>query len=221
MQSYKIKVVIFAPMNRILFCLTFFSILLSGSLVAQQPESRILLTGVVLSGDPLVGVANTNIIVVNKNSGTASDENGFFSFYTEASDTILFSVVGFKDGQYVVPSDFDRNHYSIVQIMTNDTIWLQETIIMPWKDYDTFGDELITMTPPITDEVRAHNNLEAAKLYEMSLNTYMDAGANYKHQSNVTQEKVLYNGQMPPMQIINPFAWSRFIKSIKNGEYKK
>jgi hypothetical protein len=190
-------------------------------MVAQSTDSKILLTGIVLSGDPLVGVANTNIIVVNKNKGTASDTNGFFSFYTEVNDTILFSAIGFKDGQYIVPNDLEQNHYSIVQIMSNDTIWLKETIIFPWLDYDSFGDELITMASPINDELRAKQNLESAKMYEKSLSIYMDSGANYSYQSKLTSDKMLYNGQMPPMQIINPFAWKKFIKSINNGEYKK
>lgn len=208
-------------MNRILFCLTIFFIFLSAAAFAQPTDSKIILSGVVLSGDPLVGVPNTNIIVINKNKGTASDTSGFFSFYAEANDTILFSAVGFKDGQYIVPTDIEKSHYSIVQIMTNDTIWLQETIVLPWISYDTFGDELISMTPPINDELRAKHNLEAAKIYEMSLNVYMDSDANYSHQSKMTAQKMFYNGQMPPMQIINPFAWNKFIKSIKNGEYKK
>jgi len=33
--------------------------------------------------------------------------------------------------------------------------------------------------------------------------------------------KTYYNGQIPPMNIFNPFAWNEFIKSWKRGDYKK
>lgn len=208
-------------MNRAIYCLTLFSILLSGSLIAQEPDENILLTGVVLSGDPLVPVPNTNIIISNKHKGTASDDKGYFSFYTAANDTILFSAVGFKGGQYVIPEDLNQSHYSIVQIMTNDTIWLQETIIFPWKDYDTFGEELVMMAPPVTDDVRAKMNLESAKLYEKSITIHMDGSANFKHQQKIHADKMYYGGQVPPQQIFNPFAWANFIKSVQNGDYKR
>lgn len=137
------------------------------------------------------------------------------------NDTILFSAVGFKDGHYIVSDDLQQKHYSIVQIMTNDTIWLQETIIFPWKDYDTFGDELVMMTPPISDEQRAKLNLDNAQLYEKSVQLYMDGSANFKWQAKLYADRMYFAGQAPPMQIFNPFAWATFIKSIKNGEYKK
>jgi len=190
-------------------------------MVAQQPEKRILLTGVVLTGDSLHAIANTNIIVRNRNVGTASDENGFFSFYSEVSDTIIFSAIGYKNGKYIVPEDLTKDHYSIVQIMSNDTVWLQETIIFPWRSYEDFGQELITMTPPITNDERAKMNLDNAQLYEQSINIHMDGSANFKWQNQLMMDKMYAGGQVPPQRIFDAFAWASFIESVKNGDYKK
>lgn len=208
-------------MNWVSYSLAFIAVLFTGLTNAQDAADKVLLTGVVLSGDPLVPVPNTNIIVQNKNKGTASNENGFFSFYAEVNDTLKFSAVGFKDGQYVVPDELNQDHYSIVQIMTNDTIWLQETIIFPWKDYETFGEELVKMNPPPSDEQLAQMNLDDAQLYEKSVSLYMDGSANFKYQTKLYADRMYFAGQVPPMQIFNPFAWADFIKSIKNGAYKK
>ena len=60
-------------MNRAVYYLTFISILFSLGMVAQPTETKVLLTGVVLQGDSLKGIPNTNIIVRNRNVGTASD----------------------------------------------------------------------------------------------------------------------------------------------------
>jgi hypothetical protein len=208
-------------MNRVLSFLILFGFLLPAKYFAQAMTDGVLLSGVVLSGEPLVGVPNTNIIVSNKNKGTASDQNGYFSFYAEANDTIIFSAVGFKKGQYIVPDELKEDHYSIVQIMTNDTIWLQETIIFPWKSYESFGDQLVNMDPPVTDEVRAKMNLDNAKLYERSMAIYMDGSSNFKHFNQLNIDQITYAGQAPPFQIINPFAWAEFINQIKKGAYKK
>ncbi len=208
-------------MNHAKYYLAFISILLSVVLVAQQPEKKILLTGVVLAGDSLQAISNTNIIVRNRNVGTASDENGYFSFYSQANDTISFSAIGYKNGIYVVPEDLSRDHYSIVQIMSNDTVWLQETIIFPWRSYEDFGEELITMIPPINDEVRAERNLDNAQLYERYINIHMDAQANFKWQNQLQNDRMYIGGGIPPQKIFDAFAWASFINSLKNGDYKK
>jgi hypothetical protein len=49
----------------------------------------------------------------------------------------------------------------------------------------------------------------------------MDGSANFKYQTKLYADRMYFAGQVPPMQIFNPFAWADFIKSIKNGAYKK
>jgi hypothetical protein len=41
---------------------------------------------------------------------------------------------------------------------------------------------------------------------------------NYYFKQN--QKKFYYNGQLPPQNIFNPFAWSEFIKAWKRGDFK-
>ena len=196
-------------------------ILFGNILVAQTNESKILLTGVVVTGEKLTPLPYTNIIVVNQNTGTSTDEKGYFSFRADKNDTILFSAVGFKKGSFIVPEDLIGSHYSMVQIMTNDTVYLRETIIFPWKSYEEFGNDLVTMNPPPTDDDRAKNNLEQAQLYERYTNIYMDGEANYKYQQQLYSEKAYFGGQIPPYQIFNAFAWVEFVNSWKRGDYKK
>jgi len=189
--------------------------------VTNAQNESVLLTGIVATGDNLNPLPNTNILVVNRNVGTASDEKGYFSFMAQFNDTIVFSAIGFKDGVYIVPDSLNENHYSIVQIMTNDTVYLQETIIYPWKSYEEFGEELIMMQPPPTDDDRAKANLSNAQLYERYTNIYMDGDANYKYQTQLRSEKAYFAGQIPPYQIFDAFSWIEFVNSWKRGDYKK
>jgi hypothetical protein len=208
-------------MNYAKFATLLLIILLANKMVAQDKSTAILLTGVVVTGDSLTRLPFTNILITNKNAGTTSDNNGYFSFRADKNDTIVFSTVGFKKGRYIVPDSLNRNHYSIVQIMTNDTVYLQETIVYPWKSYEEFGEELVTMVPPPTDDDRARINLSNAQLYERYQNIYMDGEANSKYLSRLRSEEAYYAGQVPPFQIFNAFAWVDFIKSWKRGDYKK
>jgi hypothetical protein len=105
--------------------------------------------------------------------------------------------------------------------MTNDTVYLQETIIFPWKSYEEFGKELVTMQPPPTDDDLARINLSNAQLYERYQHIYMDGDANAKYQNKLRSEEAYYAGQVPPFQIFNAFAWVEFVKSWKRGDYKK
>jgi hypothetical protein len=34
-------------------------------------------------------------------------------------------------------------------------------------------------------------------------------------------DKLYYNGQTQPISILNPFAWAKFIKSWKDGDFKR
>ena len=196
-------------------------ILLSSDLVAQDKSAAILLTGVTVTGDSLTPVPFANIWITNKKTGTSTDGGGYFSFRADKNDTIMFSAIGFKNSRFIVPDSLFKNHYSIVQILTNDTVYLQETIIYPWKSYEEFGEELITMQPPPTDDDRAKVNLSNAQLYERYQNVNMDGDANFKYQNKLRSEKAYFAGQVPPYQIFNVFAWRNFIRAWKRGDYKK
>ena len=45
------------------------------------------------NGQPIIGA---NIFIKEKSIGTVSDENGYFSFYAEENDQLIFSYIGFK-----------------------------------------------------------------------------------------------------------------------------
>ncbi|HRF42239.1 MAG TPA: carboxypeptidase-like regulatory domain-containing protein, partial [Saprospiraceae bacterium] len=72
-------------------------------------------------------VPYANIVVKDKYRGTYTDLKGFFSIVVQKGDVIVFSAIGYKDAQYHIPHDLTDDRYSIVQLMTQDTINLPET----------------------------------------------------------------------------------------------
>ncbi len=49
----------------------------------------------------------------------------------------------------------------------------------------------------------------------------MDGDENADYYMRQEAAEFYYDGQIPPMNIFNPFAWAQFIKAWKNGDFKK
>jgi hypothetical protein len=98
---------------------------------AQTTDSVIQFSGIVMTTDSLMAIPFANVLSSNSKTATTSNYNGFFSFVAAKGDTILFTAVGYKDARYIIPGDLTENKYSVIQLMSRDTIYLTETIIYP------------------------------------------------------------------------------------------
>ena len=66
---------------------------------------------------------------------------------------------------------------------------------------------------------RANNNIATRRLLMSSLpSDGKEATSQYLRRQS---RALYYTGQVAPMNILNPFAWSEFIKAWKRGDYKK
>ena len=208
-----------------LFWVTAFLLLFSATkLVAQtEPEDLIQFSGMVLDGsdEQLFPVPYTNILVKDKNRGTYSDFKGFFSIVVEKGDIIVFSAVGYKTVEFEIPIDLEEDRYSIVQLMTQDTINLPETVVFPWPSRDHFKLEFLAMdvTPELQE--RAMRNLANETLERMRNDVVRDGNENADYYLRQQAREFYYIGQQPPMNIFNPVAWKQFFDAWKRGDYKK
>ncbi|NJL74082.1 MAG: carboxypeptidase-like regulatory domain-containing protein [Saprospiraceae bacterium] len=209
---------------QIIFFLLSIAVLSFGQ--ARQAGADTLLvqfSGLVLDGtdENLVPVPFTNILVINKQRGTYSDFNGFFSIVVEKGDIIEFSAVGYKTVQYLIPKDLTDNRYSIVQLMTQDTINLPETVVFPWPSRDHFRLEFLAMdvTPELQDY--AARNLAEEVLSQARENLPYDGRENASYYLRQQAGQNYYIGQRPPMNIFNPIAWKQFFDAWKRGDFKE
>lgn len=190
---------------------------------AVKDTSLVQFSGMVLDGsdEQLYPVPYANILVKDRGRGTYSDLKGFFSIVVEKGDVIVFSAIGYKTVQYVIPRDLDDNRYSIVQLMTQDTINLPETVIFPWPSRDHFKLEFLAMdvTPELQE--RAAKNLANETLRRMRSEVSVDGNEHADYYLRQQAREYYYIGQQPPMNIFNPVAWKKFFDSWKNGDFKK
>jgi hypothetical protein len=195
-----------------------------GILSAQSGfHGPIQLSGIVVTdegGNP-VKMPYVNIGVKGTSRGTFSNWDGFFSIVVEPGETLVFSYVGFKPAEFVVPDTLSTNRYSIVQIMYQDNIYLPETVIYPWPSKDNYRVEFLNMDVNSDIIDRAQQNLDKAvlaSLYDKVPVDGKEASSQYFRQK---ASEYYYSGQIKPQNLMNVFAWKQFIEAWKQGKFKK
>jgi hypothetical protein len=191
-----------------------------------KDTSLVQFSGIVLDGstDELYPVPYANIVVKDKYRGTYTDLKGFFSIVVQKGDIIVFSAIGYKDAEYRIPHELTDDRYSIVQLMTQDTINLPEAVIFPWPSRDHFKIEFLKMDVTPELQRRATENLANEYLAEARQNDAIVPFAGRESANFYMRQQAreyVYIGQTPPMNIFSPLAWGQFFQSWKNGDFKK
>ncbi len=198
----------------------------AGIASAQEEEEYnmdelIQFSGVIITSDSLTAIPLAHIIVINSMRGTVSDFNGYFSFVAKKLDTVEFSAVGYKADRFIVPDSIVNNRYSIIQIMSTDTIWLSETVIYPWPTKAEFKEAFLTLEIPDDDLEIARKNLNPRQLLVKAEHLPAEGSVNFKYMIDQQVDKLYYNGQTQPITVLNPFAWAKFVKAWKDGKFKR
>jgi len=202
-------------------------LLFSAGIASAQEEEEynmdelIQFSGVIITSDSLTAIPLAHIIVINSMRGTVSDFNGYFSFVAKKLDTVEFSAVGYKADRFIVPDSITNNRYSIIQLMSTDTIWLSETVIYPWPTKAEFKEAFLTLEIPDDDLEIARKNLNPRQLLVKAEHLPAEGSVNFKYLVDQQVEKLYYNGQTQPITVLNPFAWAKFVKAWKDGKFKR
>jgi hypothetical protein len=201
------------------FCFSCFSQQKSPPAAAKR--DLVQFSGVVVEGDSLRPVPYVSILVKNSYRGTVSDYFGYFSFVAQESDTIQFAALGYADAIFVIPDTLTNSKYSLIQVLRTDTLTLPTAIVYPWPTKEQFKAAFLALELPEDDMNRADRNMARADMKERMSGMAMDASMAYKYTQQQYQSKLYYAGQLPPNNLLNPIAWSKFIRAWKNGDFKK
>lgn len=204
------------------FAIFILCIILGSKTYAQvDNEELIQFSGIVVTADSIRPVPYTNIVIKNTWRGTVADYYGYFSFVAHKNDTLIFSSVGYKKIEFVIPDTIHNDRYSLIQVMSNDTIMLSQTVIYPWPSREDFKEAFLNFDVPDDDYERAKRNLNSEFLREIASSIPMDGSMNYKWAQQQHQEKLYYIGQTQPITVLNVFAWAQFIQAWKDGKFKR
>ena len=208
-------------------CLAF--LLLQADIAFSQrlAEELVQFSGVVVTADSLRPVPFTSITIEKTGKGTSSDYWGFFSIVVHKRDVISFSSLGFKKVRFRIPDTLQESRYSLIQVMSSDTIMLAETVIYPWPTKQQFKEAFIKMNIPDDDEEIARRNLTIMDMRDRDPKNYdpekfgMNGAQNYRNYVDRQVDRMYYAGQQQPNNLLNPLAWAKFIKAWKRGDFKK
>lgn len=206
----------------------FFTLLfITGSqhVFAQTPntvqDSVVQLYGVIMTADSLRAIPAASVIVENKGRGTLTNDDGVFSIVVLKGDKILFSCVGFKDKLIQIPQNLNGNQYSVIQLMVNDTAYLPATILKARPTAAQFERDFVnTRVPDDELEVARKNNDVATRRALINILPADGREAVSMHLQQQAQ-KFYYQGQQPPINLLNPVAWAEFIQAWKRGDFRR
>lgn len=188
---------------------------------AQNDKDLVQFTGIVVSGDSLVGVPYVIVRVKGTSHGTFTDYFGFFSFVAHQNDTIEFSCLGYRKARYVIPDTLKDNRYSLIQVLNVDTVNLPQANVFPWPSKEEFKQAFINLQLPDDDYTRAKKSLDKNNLDAIAVNLPADGGLTFKYAMNEQTSKLYYAGQLPQNTLLNPIAWAKFIQAWKSGAFKR
>ena len=183
-------------------------------------DSVVQLYGIVMTADSLKGLESVSVVIKGQNRGTITNNKGVFSIVVLKGDNVEFTSIGYKPKTVHIPNNLEGNQQSIIQLMVTDTVYLAATIIKARPTRAQFERDFINAEVPDDYITVARKNTNAAtrKLLMSTLPTDgREATSQYLRQ---TAQKAYYSGQVPPMNIFNPFAWNEFIKAWKRGDFK-
>lgn len=192
----------------------FFSTLLT-SYGQQNKPDVIQFTGIVTTADTTEGIMGAHIFVPKEGRGTTTNYYGYFSFPVLEGDSIVVSAVGFQRIHFIVPN-VDRDSYSVLITMPEDTTYLPELEVRPFPTEEIFKEAVLAYRLPNQGDINnMDSNLDPYILMEMAKNMPMDGSMNHRYFTQ-TQAEYLFDGSGPRYNpLFNPFAWANFFDSIK------
>jgi hypothetical protein len=207
----------------LLFVVLLTATLISNKILAQDNpyrDSVVQFNGVVMTADSLRGIASASIIVEGRGRGTITSPDGVFSIAVLKGDKITFSCIGFKNFTLKIPENLTSNQYTWIQLLVTDTVYLPATILKPRPSKEQFERDFVNNRIPDDMYEIARKNTDESQRRILLATLPSDGREAVNFQMRQQANKYYYNGQTPPMNILNPAAWADFIKAWKRGDFK-
>jgi len=190
----------------------------------EDPEEHrlIQLSGVVVSSDSLDQMPYATIFDKTFSRGTIADYFGFFSLVVQPGDTILFSYLGHEESSYIVPDTLQDARYSIIHMMQLDTSnMLPQYTVYPWPSREAFAKAFVEMDPYDDALRRAQQLLSGESLAFIAAKVSSDPLLSYDYAMNQQNTRLYTMGQSPVNNLMNPFAWSKFLNAWRSGQLSR
>ncbi|WBO84727.1 carboxypeptidase-like regulatory domain-containing protein [Hymenobacter yonginensis] len=193
---------------------------------AQGQQRVVQFTGIVATGDSLLGVPGATVFVPKAGRGTATNAYGYFSLPVLAGDSIIIRSLGYRNQYVVIPPDYPRQSYSVIVQLREDVTVLPEVRIFPYATEKAFKEAFLALRLPKERGSSSAENLNQDILRRIFNNAPVTSMGNYRQTMQMQQLEQQRRMGMGPSQysnnpLLNPFSWLQLIKQVKDGEFKK
>lgn len=147
-----------------------------------------------------------------RNKGTLSDADGCFRLATHKGDTILFTYVGFKACEVVIPDTLSEPEYMVGVFMSPDTVQLSEALIV--RRWGAHRQQML---------INARNNMLGIMRQAYAPVKNMDASMNQQMMINEYARSVEMKGHVDVRagvgtQSIDAYKRLRMLKRVREKE---
>lgn len=208
-------------MNRLFYTIAIFILsflALDGQ--TNEREKFVQVSGIItdVSDRTVPGVA---VISKKLRRGAISERSGIYSITSTPGDTIFFRALGFKRYHTIIPVSYEDRHCKVDIVLEIDTIQIEEITILPWKSYNDFIKDMTKERK--VDPIIENMNDNLASIYvavanQTGVRISPETGYRYAMEQNFSALST--RNQYPVNNLLNPFAWAKFIKGFKQGLFK-
>ena len=188
---------------------------------SQGQKKIIQLSGVVVGQDSISGVGGVHVYVPKAGRGTTSNPYGYFAMPVLAEDSIIVSAIGYQKQSFIMPGDKGVSVTLFIELKPDTTV-LPELEIFPYPTEELFKKAVLAVElPNRRDLENLDKSLDKDLLRRMYNNEPMSANMNYKYFMDQQMMATSTKYQLPSNPLLKPFAWVKFIKAIKRGDFKR
>ena len=127
-----------------------------------------------------------------------------FSIVVLKGDEVEFTHVSYLGKKVKIPRDLVGNQYGIVQLMVADTVYLPATVLKPRPTPEQFARDFANVPIPDDQYEIARKNTNATTRRILLQTIPGDGGEATRMQMNKIANRAVYQGQAPPINILNP-----------------
>lgn len=196
----------------------------------EEDKSLIQLSGVI-KADAKTPIPFSTVRIKNTVRGTIAAVDGFYSLVVKPKDTVEYVAMGFKTARFTVPDNVPENKYIYNVILLEDTLTFDPGVVYPWPTQEEFKEAFLSLQVEDTYADLAKKNLDQRKLMELYESLAKDGKENQMYAlqqiasshyyAGGQKNYMMINGAAVPTSLLNPIAWTQFIKDLQAGKFKR
>lgn len=192
---------------------------------AQGEKKSIIFSGIVVAGKSSERLPGAAIYIPKAGRATLAQSDGSFTIAVFPGDSIVYSYLGYRKQFHLIPRNYNSDTYSAIVAMQEDATLLTEVKIYPYSTEDEFKKAFLALKlPDQADREALAKSTDIDYINRMAASMPNNAQTNYRYtmdQQLFGRESAANKNFATTFPFLNPFAWNRFIKSVKNGDLKQ